>query len=51
MKFLVEHGADVNAKGGYYNSTALMCASNNDHVEIVNYLVEANAKGEHNNNR
>ena len=42
MKYLVENGADANAKDDN-GRTALMDASYNGHLEIVKYLVENGA--------
>jgi ankyrin repeat protein len=42
VKYLVEHGADVNAKNAK-GRTALMWASTNRRLEIVKYLVEHGA--------
>ena len=42
MRYLVEHGIDVNYKNKYDN-TALMSAVDNNDLEIVRYLVEHGA--------
>jgi ankyrin repeat protein len=41
VRFLVENGADVNARGGYYRNPLQAAATKN--VEIVRYLVENGA--------
>lgn len=43
MKYLVEKGADVNAKSSERGETALMIASNGDKLEIVKYLISKGA--------
>lgn len=43
MKYLVEKGADVNAKSSEHGETALMIASNGDKLEIVKYLISKDA--------
>jgi ankyrin repeat protein len=40
---LLQNGADINARLGYYNSTALIVAAVNGRFEIVKYLVEKGA--------
>ena len=42
VKYLVERGADLNAKANS-KSTALIYAYKEDHLEIVKYLVEHGA--------
>lgn len=42
-KYLVEQGADVNAKGGESNATAVMWASQRSHFYIVNLLLQNGA--------
>ncbi|ETI25928.1 hypothetical protein G647_02705 [Cladophialophora carrionii CBS 160.54] len=42
-KYLVEQGADVNAKGGESNATAVMWASQRCHYYIVNLLLQNGA--------
>ncbi|OCH94796.1 hypothetical protein OBBRIDRAFT_746651, partial [Obba rivulosa] len=39
---LITHGQDVNASGGYHG-TPLQAASSNDHLEVVQFLVEHGA--------
>ena len=52
VKYLAEHGADVNAKDNH-NTTVLIFASMNDRIEIMKYLAEnganVNAKDKNNN--
>ncbi len=44
MKYLVEHGADINNSGGWLNArTALHIAATSDSLEIVKYLVKHGA--------
>jgi ankyrin repeat protein len=43
VEYLVENGADVNTRGGYYNETALMYASRNGCLEVVKYLIKNGA--------
>ena len=43
LKYLIENGADVNAKDEH-EWTALMCATENDHFEMVKFLLENGAK-------
>jgi ankyrin repeat protein len=46
VKFLVEHGANVNAAatlGGYTGYTALIYASERGHVNVVKYLIKHGA--------
>ena len=51
VKSLISKGADVNAKDGTLERTALIEASLNGHLEVVKYLVEngadVNAKNEY----
>jgi ankyrin repeat protein len=42
VRYLVKHGADVNAQGGEYGN-ALSAAQDNDNVSIVRFLLEKNA--------
>ncbi|KIX02695.1 uncharacterized protein Z518_08637 [Rhinocladiella mackenziei CBS 650.93] len=42
-KYLIEHGADVNAKGGESNATAVMWASQRCHFYVVNLLLHNGA--------
>src|SRR5689334_16198531 len=42
-KYLIEQGADVNAKGGESNATAVMWASQRCHFYIVNLLLQNGA--------
>ncbi|KAK5101329.1 palmitoyltransferase akr1 [Lithohypha guttulata] len=39
-KYLLEHGADVNAKGGESNATAAMWAAQRCHFYIVNLMIQ-----------
>ena len=43
MKLLIEHGADVNARGGEYGN-ALQIASYKGHEEIAKLLMENGAR-------
>jgi ankyrin repeat protein len=43
VKFLLEKGAEVNAKGTIGGTTALMVASQNGHAEVVKVLLEKGA--------
>ena len=49
MKYLVEKGADINAKGRYDSLTVLHYAAGSGNLDLVKYLVEkgadVNAKG------
>jgi ankyrin repeat protein len=42
ISFLLDHGADINARGGKYE-TALQCAAEHGHLETVKFLVERGA--------
>ena len=42
VKYLLENGADINAKDNY-GTTALMKASSNGQLEIVQFLIENGA--------
>ena len=44
VKCLVETGADVNAKVGLYNETALIIASKCGHFKMAKYLIENGAE-------
>jgi ankyrin repeat protein len=51
VKFLVESGADKEAKGTYNNQTPLHFAANKGHLEIVKFLVESGSDKEAKDNR
>ena len=43
VQYLVENGANINAKDDDKGRTALMFASRDGHLEVVKYLVESGA--------
>ena len=43
MTFLVEQGVDKNQVGGQFGDTALSAAAENNHLAVVQYLVEQGA--------
>ena len=44
MRLLVENGAEVNTRIGYYRDTALHLAAKEGHSEMVRWLVENGAE-------
>lgn len=50
VKYLVEHGANINQGDGDDGNTPVILASEEGHLEIVKYLVEQGANVDHVNN-
>ncbi|MFJ8219748.1 ankyrin repeat domain-containing protein [Bacillus cereus] len=44
VKFLVEEGIDIDARGGTFDSSALNSAAGSGYLDIVKYLVRASAE-------
>ncbi|MEI4804073.1 ankyrin repeat domain-containing protein [Bacillus sp. FJAT-51639] len=44
VKYLIEKGIDIDAKGGTFDASALNLAAGAGHLEIVKYLIEAGAE-------
>jgi uncharacterized protein len=44
VRYLVEKGIDVNAKGGTFDASALNLAAGSGNLEIVKYLIESGAE-------
>ncbi|OWT47633.1 ankyrin repeat domain-containing protein [Bacillus sp. K2I17] len=44
VKFLVQEGIDIDARGGTFDSSALNLAAGSDHLDIVKHLVNAGAE-------
>ena len=43
VQYLIEKGANIEAKDGYSKNTPLHLACENNHLEIVEYLIEKGA--------
>ena len=44
VKYLVEKGVDIDARGGTFDASALNLTAGAGHLEIVKYLIEAGAE-------
>lgn len=44
VKYLIEKGIDIDARGGTFDASALNLASGSGHLEIVKYLIGAGAE-------